>query len=102
MITLLALGFGLVGIAFGVVCGYRLWRWERQLAGARIAIAYKQKVRMQAPLFEWLQWANLLGKDEQSTGRVVYRMGATSVAILKPRPNHGKTKTRTVREKRAA
>lgn len=89
--------FGVLGLACGVVFGLRLRAWERQLAGARIAVAYKQKVRLQAPLVEWLTWANMLAKDEQSTGRVVYRQASTTVAILKPRPRHGRSKSRTVK-----
>lgn len=77
-----------------IYLGVRLYRWERQLAGARVAVAYKQKVKMDAPLVDWLKWANMLRRDEQARGRVVYRMGGTSVAILKPRPrSHGKTTT---------
>jgi hypothetical protein len=89
-------------LGFSLFTFLRLRSYNRYLADARIAVAYKQKVKLQAPLGEWLQWANMLGKDQQSNGRVVYRMGHTTVAILKPRPGHGKTKTRTIKEKQAA
>lgn len=93
---------GLAGIAFGVFCGVRLARWERQLAGARIAVAYKQKIRLQAPLIEWLKWCEMLDRDQQSTGRVVYRQANTSVAILKPSAartgTRASTETRTIKE----
>lgn len=92
---------GIIGLSFGLFCGARLRRWERQLAGARIAVAYKTRVKLEAPLVEWLTWANMLDKDQQSRGRVVYRMGGTSVAILKPRRGHGKTQTKTVKGKQA-
>jgi hypothetical protein len=89
--------FGALGILFGAFFALRLYRWEQQLAGARIAVAYKQKVRLQAPLIEWLGWANMLAKDEQSSGRVVYRQASTTVAIIKPNRQHGKTKTQVVK-----
>lgn len=74
---------GLAGVTFGARCYMELRRWARQCQHARIAIAYKQKVKLQAPLVEWLLWINQLDKDSDSTGRVVYRIGGTSVAITK-------------------
>jgi hypothetical protein len=90
---------GIIGVAFGLYCGWKLRQWEHHLARSRIAIAYKGKVKMNTPLYEWLLWANRLDKDQQSRGRAVYKMGSTTVAILKPQPRtHGKTKTKTVKE----
>jgi hypothetical protein len=74
---------GLFGFAFGLKCYSELRKWARQCQGARIAIAYKRKVKLQAPLIEWLMWVNQLDKDKDSHGRVVYSIGGTSVAITK-------------------
>jgi hypothetical protein len=61
-----------------------LRRWARQCQKARIAIFYKRKATLNAPLVEWLNWCNSLDADEQTRGRVVYRGSHVSVAILKP------------------
>jgi hypothetical protein len=61
-----------------------LKRWARQCQKARIAIFYKRKATLNAPIVEWLNWCNSLDKDEQTKGRVVYRGSHVSVAILKP------------------
>lgn len=85
-------------LVFAVVVGRRLWRWERLLRAARISIAYKGKVKNSATLFDWLQWANRIDKDKTANGQVVYRSGATTVAIIKPAPKgHGKTTHRQVK-----
>lgn len=60
-----------------------LWRWSKECKGARITIAYKRKVKIDAPLVEWLLWIRQANKDRQSGGRVVYSMGGTDVAIIK-------------------
>lgn len=73
----------LIAVAFAVKFYTELHKWARQCQGARIAIAYKTKVKLHAPLTEWLAWVNMLDKDKASTGRVVYQMGGTSVAITK-------------------
>lgn len=99
MIELAALVLGWLAAGW---LGWGLWRWERQLKGARIAVAYKRRVQLQAPLHEWMRWALALKRDERSTGRVVYRNGGVTVAILKPLRGHGKTKTHTIKEKAAA
>lgn len=90
---------GLVGIGIGYLCLRRHRKWERQLRGARIAVAYKGKVKINAPLSDWLLWAQSLDADKTVTGRTVYKLGMTTVAILKPRsPEHGKATTKTVKE----
>ena len=73
---------GLVGIAFGVTCYMHLREWARQCQGAQIAIAYKRKVQLSAPLVEWLTWSKMLKKGEER-GRVVFRQGGVSVAIIR-------------------
>lgn len=85
MIELAAIVFGVLGIAFGLRCYLELWRWARQCQNAKIAIAHNRRVQINAPLSEWLAWANQLTRDEASTGRVVYRNNKVSVAILRPK-----------------
>ncbi len=75
--------FGVFGIAYAVKMYYELWKWARQCQYARIVIAYKGKVRLNAPIQEWMLWTNLLDKDKDSNGRMIYTMGGTSVAIVK-------------------
>ena len=74
---------GLVGVAFGGRCYWELWKWARQCQGARITVAYKRKVKLDAPLLEWLLWVNMLDKDKDTHGRVVYTVGGTTIAIRK-------------------
>lgn len=84
-----------LALAFAGRCYLELHRWARQCQGARIAIAHKRRVQLDAPLVEWLEWANMLGADEASRGRIIYRNGAVSVAILKPRPRAERTTVET-------
>jgi len=87
-----ALGIiAILAVLFAARCYLELWRWARQCQRAQIAIAYKNKVRLSAPLVEWLLWVNQLNQTE-SHGRTVYQMGQTRVAILK-----GKTPPNKVR-----
>jgi len=74
---------GIIGLAFALRCYVELYRWAKLLQGGRIAIARKGRVRLQAPLTEWALWVRNMGKDDDN-GRVIYRDGNTSVAILKP------------------
>lgn len=94
---------GLVGLAAAGFFGYRLWRWERILKGARIVIQYKGKTKMSPRLFDWMVWVDSLEGNARVRSRSVYKIGGTTISITKPMPlGHGKTKTRTVQEKRAA
>lgn len=83
VIDVVCVAFGVLGWAYCVKLYRELHKWARQCQRARIAVAYKRRVQLQAPLVEWLQWCNALDKDEQSSGRVVYRNGGVTVAILK-------------------
>lgn len=82
-IEVVCLGVGILGVAFGLKCYSELRKWARQCQYARIAISYKGKVKLHAPLTEWIAWVNMLDKDKDSHGRVVYRMNGTAVAITK-------------------
>lgn len=83
IITIIAFTVGVLGLTFGALCYNELRKWVRQVRGARIAVAYKRRVQLQAPLSEWLGWCNQLDRDKDSTGRVIYRQGAVTVAIVK-------------------
>jgi len=84
-IALIALAaFSALGWLVAIRAYVELRRWARQCQRARIAIFYKRKATLNAPLVEWLNWCNALDKDEQTRGRVVYRGSHVSVAILKP------------------
>lgn len=92
MIYVAAAGWAvaLVALAFAGKCYRELYKWARQCQNARIAIAFKRKVQLQAPLVEWLLWCNQLDKDKDSHGRVVYRAGGVSVAITKAATQAGR------------
>jgi hypothetical protein len=75
-----------VAVLFAGRCYKELHSWARQCQGARIMIAYNNRVKLQAPLTEWLLWTRKLGEDERSTGRVIYRANKVSVAIAAPAP----------------
>lgn len=97
MIGYIFLGFGVLGVVFGVRCYYELWKWVKQVKRVRIAIAYNRRVQLDAPLSEWLEWGNSLGGKQRETGRVVYRVHKMSVAILRPGKEPAtKVKTRKV------
>lgn len=87
MIELGAVIFGVCGLGFGLRCYWELRKWAKQCKEARIVVAYNRRVKMNAPLIEWLQWCNMLDKDESTTGRVVYMNGKTSIAIVRPKKN---------------
>jgi hypothetical protein len=61
-----------------------LRRWAHRCQTSRVAVAYKRRVVLEAPIVDWVNWANSLNGDEAVRGRVVYRGGHVSVAILKP------------------
>lgn len=85
-------GFSLVLAAWFY---WELRKWANICKHGRIAIAYKRKVQMQAPLTEWYLWTRKLAKGE--TGRVVYRNGGVTVAIVKPVVPPGPIKSRLSR-----
>jgi len=74
---------GVIGIGAAIWFYYHLWRWAREMQHARIAIAYKGKVKVDATLTEWLLWTRQADKDKYSNGRVVFQVQGVRVAILK-------------------
>lgn len=81
---LVAYGVGLLGVALAVRYYLELRKWARQCQNARIVISHKRRVRLNAPLTDWLVWANSLGRDETMTGRIIYTADKTQVAIIRP------------------
>jgi hypothetical protein len=73
-------------ILFAARCYVELRSWARQCQGARIIIAYNNRVKLQAPLTEWLLWTRGLGEDERSSGRVIYQANKVRIAIAAPPP----------------
>lgn len=95
--TVVALAIGVFGLGFGLVCGWQLYRWERQLQRVRIAVFYKGKSQMTPRLIEWLKWGLSLERDKGVKGQAIYKMGGTTISLLKPVPkDHGKTEHRTI------
>lgn len=82
-VTVGSLVFGVLGFTYGFTCYRKLWEWARQCQHARIVVANKNRVRLNAPILEWLLWANQLDADKDSNGRMIYSIGGTSVSIVK-------------------
>lgn len=72
-----------MAILFAARCYRELWRWARQCQNAQIAIAYKRKVKIVAPLVEWLLWCNRLDAERDIGGRTIYSLGGTDVALIR-------------------
>lgn len=90
ILEIISLIVGVLGILFGLRCYYELWKWARQCQHARIAVEFKRKVKLDRPLVEWLSWANQLENDKAANGHVVYMMGGTRIAVMKPGKRPGK------------
>lgn len=82
-ITVGSLIVAVLAITFAIRCYRELWKWARQCQYARIIVAHKNRVRLNAPLIEWLLWCNQLDQDKDANGRMVYSLGGTSVSIVK-------------------
>ena len=83
MINIIAGIVTVLSLLFALRCYLELREWAHRCQNARIAIAYKGRVKMQAPLTEWMLWCEMLEKDKKSNGRVIYGMGGTSIAIYR-------------------
>ena len=82
-VTVGSLIFGVLGVAYSITCYYELWKWARECQHSRIVLTYKGKVKINAPIVEWLLWIRQLDKDKDNNGRVMYTYGGTQVAIIK-------------------
>lgn len=76
-------GLGLVGIVFGLTCYRELRKWASLCNHSRIVIAYKRRVKAQHPLTEYIKWIHSLNDDEATSGRVIYVLGGTTIAVTK-------------------
>lgn len=82
--------FGIFGVAFGVFglawaarFYWELRKWAHLIKYGRIVIAYKNRVKLNAPIQEWALWAQAAEGDKSSNGRVIYQLGGTRVAVLR-------------------
>lgn len=73
----------IIGISYGFLCYYKLWKFARQCQQARIVVAQKGRVRLNAPLLEWLLWCNMLDQDKDANGRMILNLSGMSVSIIK-------------------
>jgi len=96
-VTIGAVVAAVLAIAFAIRCYVELRRWANVCSYGRIAIAYKRKVQLQAPLTEWYLWTRKLGDSEN--GRVVYRNGGVTVAIVKQVTPPGRLRSKLRRRK---
>lgn len=82
--ALLALAaLGLVAIPVAVFSFLRFRLWVRECRRQRVLVAEKGKVKLQAPLSDFLTWGRMLKADEAS-GRVIFHMRGISIAIARP------------------
>lgn len=77
----LAVTVGILGFAFGLNCYWHLRRWARIIQGARLVVAYKKRVQLQATLEDVALWVRALDKNER--GRTFYRQRETTIAITR-------------------
>lgn len=82
-VTTILIVVAVIGWLLALWFGAHLYVWADQCKHARIVVAYKRKVKIDAPLVEWLLWCRKAQKDHGARGRVVFQGGATSVAIMK-------------------
>lgn len=83
ILGIIGLAFGLICLAFAVKFYFELWKWARECANVRIAVAYKRRTKWDMPLTEYLLLSRQLDRDKDYNGRVFYLIGGTAVAIRK-------------------
>lgn len=85
-------------VVVAALCARQLQRWERLLSGARIVIAFKGKNKLTPRLIDFVRWAESLDSDKRVNGQTIYKLGGTTIALIKPDPRgHGKAKTTTIK-----
>lgn len=84
IIALAMTALAVLSTAFAIHFYKELFKWARECQSAQIAIAWKGKVTVVAPLVEWMLWSRQLSGKEEN-GRVVYHNGGTRVALIKRR-----------------
>ena len=74
---------GLTGFAYGTKFWIELRRWAHLIQYGRLVVAYKGKVKLNAPLQEWALWCKMAEREDKVNGRVIYHLGATRIAVLR-------------------
>ena len=69
---------GLAGFTYGYLCWREARKWAVGCRDTKIAIAYKNKVKMSPSLEEMLVW----GRKAAKGGTVFYGQGGTRIAII--------------------
>ena len=72
----------LCSLLFGFRCYYELWKWARECQFWRIAVEFKGKTMIDAPLQEWLLWARQANRDKQAGGRIIFHAGGVRVGLV--------------------
>lgn len=85
ILEIASLAFGLVGLLVGFTCWRLLRAWIRDCRECRILIAVKGRVRLDAPLVEWLAWNKALPKRERGRGGVIFQHNGVRVALARPK-----------------
>lgn len=101
---MIEIALAVVTVIAVAVATYAWWharKWALLISYGRIAVEFKGKVKMDAPLREWALWCNQTKKDKSQPaalrGHVIYAMGGTRIALfggvkhpkvkkVKPRP----------------
>lgn len=77
----ISLAFGATGTGCAIWFYVHLHRWARICQNGRIFIAYNNKVKLEGPITEWVEWTRMLKGDEKSTGRIIYQANKLRVGI---------------------
>lgn len=84
-LSIISLIIGASGFGCAVWFYVHLYRWARICQHGRIFIAYNNKVKLEGPITEWVEWTRMLKGDERSTGRIIYQANKLRVGIsLRP------------------
>lgn len=82
IVVVLSVVVALAGVAVATYAWWQARKWTILIAYSRVAIEYKGKVKIDAPLREWALWCKQAGKDKQTRGHVMYAMGGTRIALF--------------------
>lgn len=87
VLSIMSIIVGILGVMFGLECYRRLHEWARLCQNGRIFIAYKNRVQLDAPITDFVQWTRMLKDDQNkvSTGRVIYHAKDVKVGLFRPR-----------------
>lgn len=79
----MSITIGVFGVAWGIRFYWELRKWAHLIKYGWVIVAYKNKVKINAPLQEWALWCRTAEKDKGSNGRAVYKLGGTTVAVVR-------------------